>query len=184
MDPKQDGVTLELDPKWGDRYESEQSRVREASNGGLLDVFHIGSTAIPGVPGKPVLDVVPVYADYEAMCAAADHLVENEFELEHDADDMTVVLRREEEYVVAVRMYTVDADQWRPMLIFREYLAENPEARKEYARVIGSCVSVFQVDRTRSCGRSCNDLRTTLSSVTQPTSIPTTWRRIHGRRPK
>lgn len=135
MDPKQDGVTLEQDPKWGDRYESEQNRVREASNRGLLDVFHIGSTAIPGVPGKPVLDVMPVYADYEAMRAAADHLVENEFALEHDADDMTIVLRREEEYVVAVRMYTIDADQWRPMLIFREYLTENPDARKGYARV-------------------------------------------------
>lgn len=135
MDPKEEGITLEQDPIWECRYKSERDRVKEASDDGLLDVFHIGSTAIPGVPGKPVLDVMPVYSDYEAMRAATDGLVEETFELEHDADDTNVILRREEEYVVAVRMHTVNAEQWRPMLIFREYLTENSDARTEYARV-------------------------------------------------
>lgn len=135
MDPQEEGITLEPDPIWKDRYESERDRIKEASNEGLLDVFHIGSTAIPGVPGKPVLDVMPVYTDDEAMRATSDHLVEKSFELEHDADDTIVVLRREEEFVVAVRMHTINAEQWRPMLIFREYLTENPDARKVYARI-------------------------------------------------
>lgn len=135
MDPKEDGITLERDPVWNDRYKSERDRVKAASDEGLLDVFHIGSTAIPGVPGKPMLDVMPVYTDCEAMRAAADRLVDKEFELEHDGPDCLVVLRREEEYLVAIRMHPIDADQWRPMLIFREYLTENPDAREEYARV-------------------------------------------------
>lgn len=135
MDPKEGDITLEPDPIWKDRYRSERDRVKEASDEGLLDVFHIGSTAIPGVPGKPVLDVMPVYTDYEAMRATADHLVEKAFELEHDTDDTIILLRREEDYVVAVRMHTIDAEQWRPMLIFRDYLSENPDARKEYTRV-------------------------------------------------
>ncbi|TKX84807.1 hypothetical protein EXE43_16935, partial [Halorubrum sp. SS5] len=57
MDPKEDGVSLLQDPQWDDRYESARDRVEAASDDRLLDVFHVGSTAIPGVPGKPVLDV-------------------------------------------------------------------------------------------------------------------------------
>lgn len=135
MDPKEDGITLESDPIWKDRYQAERDRAKAASDEGLLDVFHIGSTAIPGVPGKPVLDVMPVYTNYEAMRAAADRLSDKGFEVEHDGPDCIVVLRREDEYVVAIRMYPLDADQWRPMLIFREYLTENSDAREEYAHV-------------------------------------------------
>lgn len=135
MDSKEDGITLESDSVLTKRDESERDRFKEASTEGLLDVFHVGSTAIAGVAGKPVLDVMPVFTDYEAMRATADRLVEGEFELDHDADDTIVVLRRDPEYVVAVRMHTVKADQWRPMLIFREYLTENPDAGREYEPV-------------------------------------------------
>lgn len=135
MDPEADGITLEPDPVWEDRYDRERDRVGEASKEGVLGVFHVGSTAIPGVPGKPVLDVMPVYAGDEPMRAAADRLVEAAFERQHDADDTVVLIRREADHVVAVRMQTVDAEQWRPMLVFREYLTDEPEARARYARV-------------------------------------------------
>lgn len=135
MDPKAEGISLEPDPIWNDRYTVERDRITAASDDGLLDVFHIGSTVIPGVPGKPVLDVMPVYTDYESMRATADRLLSQSFELEHDGEDTIVLIRKEEEYVVANRMHTVEAEQWRPMLMFREYLTENPDARTEYARV-------------------------------------------------
>lgn len=135
MDPEEDGITLESDPIWNDRYKSEHDRVKAVSDEGLLDVFHIGSTAILGVPGKPVLDVMPVYTNYEAMRAAANRLRDKGFDVEHDGPDCIVLLRREDESVVAIRMHPVDAEQWRPMLIFREFLTENAEARDKYARV-------------------------------------------------
>lgn len=135
MDPKEDGISLDPDPRWEDRYESVRERVETVSDDRLLDVFHIGSTAIPDVPGKPVLDVMPIYADTGGMRAAAEGLAAAGFEREHDDDDTVVVIRRETDGVVAVRMHTVDADQWRPMLLFREYLIDHPRARAEYARV-------------------------------------------------
>lgn len=135
MDPKEDGLSLEPDPVWDDRFASVRDRVADASDDRLCDVFHVGSTAIAGVPGKPVLDVMPVYDSAAGMRAAADRLTDGEFEREHDADDTVVALRREPDHVVAVRMHTVDADQWRPILLLREYLTDHPDAREEYARV-------------------------------------------------
>jgi len=76
-----------------------------------------------------------VYDSAAGMRAAADRLTDGEFEREHDADDTVVALRREPDHVVVVRMHTVDADQWRPILLLREYLTDHPDAREEYARV-------------------------------------------------
>jgi GrpB-like predicted nucleotidyltransferase (UPF0157 family) len=135
MDPKSDGISLDPDPRWEDRYETVRERVEAASDDRLLDVFHVGSTAIPDVPGKPVLDVMPIYADAGGMGSAAEEFAAAGFEREHDDDDTVVLVRRETDGVVAVRMHTVDADQWRPMLLFREYLTDHPRARAEYARV-------------------------------------------------
>jgi len=48
-------ITLLPDPVWTDRYEAERERVRDASDEGLLGVFHVGSTAVPDLAGKPAL---------------------------------------------------------------------------------------------------------------------------------
>jgi GrpB-like predicted nucleotidyltransferase (UPF0157 family) len=126
-------VTLEPDPVWPDRYEAERKRVLEASGDQLLGVFHVGSTAIPEVPGKPTLDVIAVYEDDESLDAAADALTDDDaYERESDS---TVVTRWGEEYAVFVKLHTRDDEKVRNQLVFKEYLCENVDARHEYARV-------------------------------------------------
>ena len=128
-------ITLESDPVWTDRYEAERERILSVAGDELLGVFHVGSTAIPDLPGKPVLDVMPIFTEYESMRAVAASLADDGYELETDAPDCVVSIREESDHVVAIRMHTRDADQWRPMLVFREYLRENAAARREYERV-------------------------------------------------
>lgn len=45
------------DPKWPVLYEQEANRLRSALGGWILDIEHIGSTAIPGMPAKPIIDI-------------------------------------------------------------------------------------------------------------------------------
>lgn len=132
MDPR-NHVTLEPDPVWPDRYEAERKRVREASGDRLLSVFHVGSTAIPDLPGKPALDVIAVYEDEGSLSAAAEALTDGgAYERERDS---TVLVRWDDEYVVFVKMHTRDDEKVRNQLAFRECLRENPDARREYERV-------------------------------------------------
>ncbi|PSQ17501.1 hypothetical protein BRD00_07295 [Halobacteriales archaeon QS_8_69_26] len=136
MDPKED-VWLEPDPLWTDRYETERERVEEASDDGLLGVFHVGSTAIPDVPGKPTLDVIAVYEDYGSMRAAAEALAEGDHVIEADDEDeeSMVVIDWGDEEAVFVKMHTRDDVKVRNQLVFRDYLRENEDARREYERV-------------------------------------------------
>jgi ribosomal-protein-alanine N-acetyltransferase len=45
-------------PRWAELYREEEARLRAALDGVLVDVQHFGSTAVPGIHAKPILDVL------------------------------------------------------------------------------------------------------------------------------
>lgn len=46
------------DPRWRDAFETEAKQVAAALGGNVVAVHHIGSTAIPGIHAKPVIDLL------------------------------------------------------------------------------------------------------------------------------
>ena len=54
---------VEPDPAWPDRYEQLAGRIRSALGELALQVEHVGSTAVPGLPAKPVIDIDLTVAD-------------------------------------------------------------------------------------------------------------------------
>ncbi|HEY4357427.1 MAG TPA: GrpB family protein [Acidobacteriaceae bacterium] len=56
-------ISVELrahDPAWREQAASEIARIAPAFGSALLAIHHIGSTAIPGIRAKPILDLMPV----------------------------------------------------------------------------------------------------------------------------
>jgi GrpB-like predicted nucleotidyltransferase (UPF0157 family) len=129
-------ITLEADPVWTDRYEREREFVASTAPEGLVGVFHVGSTAIPDVPGKPALDVLAVYEDDDAMRAAAEALADAEgYERHAGEGDSALVIRWEAEEAAFLKLYTRDDEKVRAQLAFRDYLRDHPDAREEYTAV-------------------------------------------------
>ena len=58
-------VIAEYDPAWPARFEEHARRIRAALGGAALTVEHIGSTAVPGLAAKPIVDVLVVVPDPE-----------------------------------------------------------------------------------------------------------------------
>lgn len=126
-------VSFVEDPYWPDRFAAERERVRSVSGEGLLGVFHVGSTAIEDVPGKPALDVIAVYEDETALEAAAERLVAEEgFERPGEGE---VAIRWEDDWAVFVKLHTRDDHKVRAQVAVRDYLRDHPEAREEYVAV-------------------------------------------------
>lgn len=119
------------DPVWRERFEAERARIHEAAPDGLLGVFHVGSTAVPDLANKPVLDVLAVFAGYDPARETAESLAAEGYELRRD-EPKWVRLNREGEYPVVVHFRPREVDAWRDQVVFREFLRENPDARAEY----------------------------------------------------
>src|SRR6202030_1372724 len=45
------------DPAWPQRYEVLAARIRGALGWRVLQLEHVGSTSVPGLPAKPVIDI-------------------------------------------------------------------------------------------------------------------------------
>jgi GrpB-like predicted nucleotidyltransferase (UPF0157 family) len=59
---------VEYDPAWPARFEAERERLLPLLPG--ADIHHIGSTAVPGLPAKPVIDLIALVEDVDAPIAA------------------------------------------------------------------------------------------------------------------
>lgn len=67
--PSLDVTVVEPDPAWPSVFETIAERVRVALGSQVLELEHIGSTAVPGLPAKPVIDIDLVVADVEDEAA-------------------------------------------------------------------------------------------------------------------
>ncbi len=62
-------VLVPYDPAWPDWFEREAAELRDVLGDIALDVHHIGSTSVPGLTAKPVMDMIPVIESLAAIDA-------------------------------------------------------------------------------------------------------------------
>lgn len=63
------------DPLWPALYQSEAAHIKEALGDNLIEMHHIGSTAVEGLSAKPVIDMIPVVRDILAVDKANEAMV-------------------------------------------------------------------------------------------------------------
>jgi GrpB-like predicted nucleotidyltransferase (UPF0157 family) len=51
-------VVVEYDASWPERFERERQRVADALSGLAVEIEHIGSTSVPGLAAKPIVDLL------------------------------------------------------------------------------------------------------------------------------
>lgn len=73
--PQQPPAIQDPDPSWAAAFSALESRIRAALGDRALYVAHVGSTSVPGLPAKPVIDVDVVVADPVDEAAYVSRLV-------------------------------------------------------------------------------------------------------------
>jgi len=74
-------VICDYDPRWPEIFEAHATLIREALGKTALAIEHIGSTAVPGLAAKPIVDILLAVADsadesaYLSKLAAASYVL-------------------------------------------------------------------------------------------------------------
>lgn len=62
--------------EWAGLYEAEAERIRMCAANLIIDVQHVGSTAVPGLVAKPILDIAVAVPDRTSIAGVAKRLTE------------------------------------------------------------------------------------------------------------
>jgi GrpB-like predicted nucleotidyltransferase (UPF0157 family) len=140
---------VEYEPSWPAYYVAECERLAPLLPG--LRIHHIGSTAVPGLAAKSVIDMIALVDDLDANIAAAVQRAGYQLPARFNAN---LVHRRFLCYPTASyrthHLHLVDKrEDMERCLRFRDSLRENPTLAAEYAALKRALAARYREDRER-----------------------------------
>ena len=137
LKPHNASITLvEYDPRWFELFERVANRVRSALGSKALLVEHVGSTSVPGLCAKPIIDMLLVVADSAVEPSYAPALEAAGFTLRiREPEWFEHRLFKGPDININLHVFSVGASEVERMLRFRDWLRVCDTDRDNYARV-------------------------------------------------
>jgi GrpB-like predicted nucleotidyltransferase (UPF0157 family) len=124
----------DYDPAWPELFAREEERIRGILGDRVVLIEHAGSTSVPGLPAKPIIDIVLEVPDTADEAAYVTDL---------EAAGYSLVIREPDWYEhrcfkgpdtnVNLHVFSAGCEETRRMLRFRDRLREHAEDRDLYA---------------------------------------------------
>ncbi len=141
------------DSSWKDRFEDEVPALRDALGPNALAVHHVGSTAIPDILAKPVIDVLVEVADISVVDRRSDAMVNIAYE---PRGEYGIAGRRyfrrgpdHKRPGFHVHAYAASSDDVRRLLAFRDYLLAHRVEAERYSALKQHILADDSVDKAR-----------------------------------
>jgi GrpB-like predicted nucleotidyltransferase (UPF0157 family) len=129
------------DPRWPGLYEGEKWLLERHSDGRLIAIEHVGSTSVPGLAAKPLVDImggVISLADADALVEPYEAIGYQYVPEYEDQLPERRYFRKPSDLITRVTLFhlhvvEVDSEFWTRHLLFRDYLRSHPDVADEYA---------------------------------------------------
>jgi GrpB-like predicted nucleotidyltransferase (UPF0157 family) len=158
---------VDHDPNWSALFASERETLQRTFGDLVVDIQHVGSTAVPDLPAKPILDIAMAIRTLDPIPSIVERLTEIGYIYRGDGGDDGghLFVRESEPDVRAVHVHVVEKAgyQWKDYLAFRNTLCENPDVRKRYATVKLDLAKRFPDDRKSYTASKDEFIRSILS---------------------
>ena len=141
---------VEYSAEWPRVFEREAAAILAACRPWVTEVHHIGSTSVPGLAAKPILDTLPVAAGpAEALEAVSlmttlgyryrgENGIAGRFYFDRVVDGRTVM---------HVHVFPAGHPEVPRHLVFRDHLRDHPEVAREYELLKRELASRYRDDR-------------------------------------
>jgi len=145
-------IIVAHDVRWANLFQSLADQIREALDGLALAIEHVGSTAVPGLVAKPILDVLVGIASFKDGYAMVPALAKLEFE--HRPDEEIPDRHFFRRLAGGLRTHHLSlaepgSSHYRRTVGFREALREDSTLRAAYGELKAKLARDYPRDRER-----------------------------------
>ena len=129
---------LPYQTNWPQNFAIEAQHIKNALGKNCISIHHIGSTSVPGLAAKPVIDILPIVADITLVDGAPTLAMQ---EIEYTAlGECGMLFRRLFQKGKALRTHNVHIfeegnSEIERHLKFRDWMREHQEDRLAYAKL-------------------------------------------------
>jgi GrpB-like predicted nucleotidyltransferase (UPF0157 family) len=135
-------------PVWADSYHREESLIQNLFGDSITALAHVGSTSIPGIRSKPIIDIILVLESNFDLGMAVELLASIGFMKGDFVRDEGVFLLKGIDDFHTHYLHLVSAHHsWPKYIFFRDYMLQHPEDAKEYERLKLGLEDLYSKDR-------------------------------------
>jgi GrpB-like predicted nucleotidyltransferase (UPF0157 family) len=140
------------DASWPRRFEEERDALARAIRGWIVGAIeHVGSTAVPGLAAKPVIDIMAGVKDLDSSRPAIPALEAIGYcYAPYRPDDEHWFCKPSPAYRTHhLHLIPYGGPSWLRTLAFRDHLRAHPEAAAEYAELKRKLARQYRLDREK-----------------------------------
>lgn len=139
----------DYDPNWVTQYENEETALKQALGNNILSIEHIGSTSVPGLAGKPLIDILVVIQKIEEADGFESSLSLLGFDFLGQyvmEGSRLYVKEKDDTRLVNLHFYYQGHKHIYEMTGLRDYFRSHPEVVKEYSQLKFDLVKKYPED--------------------------------------
>ncbi len=143
-------VLLSYNPAWKKLYEEEKKLISFVIGEQALDIQHVGSTSIPGVKSKPIIDIAIGVESLKDRDTCIKPLEEMGYQYKNDSGvkgRYFFVKGSEDNRTHYIHLVKLNSEQWKNFIFFRDYLRKNKKAVEKYNILKEKIAEKYKDDR-------------------------------------
>ena len=141
-------VIVPYDSEWPKKFETEKIAIQRALGAVVIEVHHIGSTAVSGLAAKPIIDILVAVESLDDRPAFERGLsVLGYVNTPHDDDANRLCYGRGAPSAYHVHVVRLNSWTYWRHIIFRDILISSPDVRSDYERLKMELATRFRGNR-------------------------------------
>ncbi len=137
LDNRSPPTVVAYNPAWPDTFEAARAQILRAVAPHIQSIHHVGSTSVPGLPAKPIIDILVGVDDWNQARATVAPLERIGWEFRGQRGiprrHYLVIRSPDGRRTHHLHMLETASTDYANMLAFRDYLRAHPAAATEYA---------------------------------------------------
>ena len=139
------------DPKWSEIFKKEKKILQKALGKMIIDIQHVGSTAVPNLSAKPIIDIAVAATGLSEKKVKKYIKPLKKLAYEYRGKDRPrerlFVKGSEDKRICHLHMVKFGGKSWKDYLLFRDYLRTHKKVAVEYAKLKAELAKKFSDNR-------------------------------------